>query len=358
MGQVGGKVFRTVEWAPGRANGRVYYPQTLLSSTDIPEDVKERARALLDDCTKSSVGAYSPSNGLFIVRHAVAEYISARDGVASSPEDIYMGSGASDVIKAVLTMFIEEVDGKPPELGIAQADYYLEENSNWALTTAELERSWHQASERHNVRALVVINPGNPTGQVLTRQNIEDIIKFAKHRNLFILADEVYQENIVSKPFYSFKKVMAEMGHPYSKMELASFVTLSKGWSAECGLRSGYVELVRLNPDVEQAFRTTRAVMQCPTVLGQCALHCVFSQELNHIHCVLTERTKTAFETFNSIPGYFCNELDGSMFAYPRVEIPERAQQAAKQHEMSPDEFYCWQLLEMTEMQHAKVAVL
>lgn len=70
---------------------------------------------------------------------------------------------------------------------------------------------------------------------------------------------------------------MAEMGSPYSKMELASFVTLSKGWSAECGLRSGYVELVRLNPDVEQAFRTARAVMQCPTVLGQCALHCVVS---------------------------------------------------------------------------------
>lgn len=60
------------------------------------------------------MGSYSPSNGLYIVRNAVADYISARDGVPSSPEDIYMGSGASDVIKAVLSLFVEEVDGKPP----------------------------------------------------------------------------------------------------------------------------------------------------------------------------------------------------------------------------------------------------
>lgn len=56
--------------------------------------------------------------------------------------------------------------GTLAELGIGQVDYYLEENSNWALTTSELERSWHKASEQYNVRALVVINPGNPTGQV------------------------------------------------------------------------------------------------------------------------------------------------------------------------------------------------
>lgn len=60
------------------------------------------------------MGAYSPSAGLCVVRNAVAEYIAARDGVPSSPEHIYMGSGASDVIKAVLNMFVADVNGKPP----------------------------------------------------------------------------------------------------------------------------------------------------------------------------------------------------------------------------------------------------
>lgn len=56
------------------------------------------------------MGAYSPSAGLRIVRCRVAEYIEARDGVPASPDDIYLGSGASDVIKAVLTMLVGNVD--------------------------------------------------------------------------------------------------------------------------------------------------------------------------------------------------------------------------------------------------------
>lgn len=72
-------------------------------------------------------------------------------------------------------------------------------------------------------------------------------------------------------------QVMHEMGEPYSKMELSSFVTCSKGWAAECGFRSGYVELVRLDPHVQQGFSTSRGVMQCPNVLGQCLMDCVVS---------------------------------------------------------------------------------
>lgn len=356
----------------------VSFPELISSRLDIPQDVKDRAKELLDDCTKGSVGSYSPSNGLNLVRSRVAQYITNRDGVPSNPDDIYLGSGASDVIKSVLTLFVEDVGGKPPavmvpipqyplfsgtlsELGVRQVDYYLDEEHDWALQILELERSWREASIDSNVRALVVINPGNPTGQVLTRANIEQIIKFAYERNLFILADEVYQENIVSKPFHSFKKVMFEMGAPYSRMELASFLTASKGWAAECGLRSGYVELLHLQPSVQKTFNIMRSVMQCPSVLGQCILDCVmkppspgkpshnqFINEIRDIHQVLKERTATAYKTFNSIPGYFCNPIDGSMFAYPRIEIPVEAQLEAKKLNMSPDEFYCLRLLEET----------
>lgn len=60
------------------------------------------------------------------------------------------------------------------------------------------------------VRAIVVINPGNPTGQVLSEQNIKDIIKFAQKERLFIFADEVYQDNVYADgcAFHSFKKVL------------------------------------------------------------------------------------------------------------------------------------------------------
>jgi len=110
-----------------------------------------------------------------------------------------------------------------------------------------LERSLKEHQEKFDVKVIVAINPGNPTGQVLTKENIENIIKFAYKNNLFIFADEVwfflkiflknfgnflkvYQENVYAEgaKFYSFRKIMKEMGSPYDKLELASFYSCSK----------------------------------------------------------------------------------------------------------------------------------
>ncbi|KAH9639678.1 hypothetical protein HF086_002504 [Spodoptera exigua] len=62
--------------------------------------------------------------------------------------------------------------GTLSELGLRRADYFLDEDNDWALQTCELERCWREASEHSHVRALVVINPGNPTGQVSTLQQM------------------------------------------------------------------------------------------------------------------------------------------------------------------------------------------
>ncbi|KAF9813314.1 hypothetical protein SFRURICE_015796 [Spodoptera frugiperda] len=95
------------------------------------------------------------------------------------------------------------------EYGLEQVGYYLHEGHKWAVDINELERAFTNGSKTHAVRAIVVINPGNPIGQVLTRSNIEDIIKFAQEHSLFVFADEVYQDNVYDKDskFYSFKKV-------------------------------------------------------------------------------------------------------------------------------------------------------
>lgn len=220
----------------------------LLNDPKYPEDAKSRARELLQGCGGGSVGAYSASSGIEIIRKHVAQYIEERDGIPCDYENVILSGGASDGIKSVLKLFIERVDGKPSgvmvpipqyplysatlaEFGLEQIGYYLNENNKWALDTSELERAIGEAKKTCAPRALVVINPGNPTGQVLTRQNIEDIIKFSHKHNLYIFADEVYQDNVYDKDsaFHSFKKVLIQMGEPYSKMEIASFMSTSKG---------------------------------------------------------------------------------------------------------------------------------
>jgi alanine transaminase len=77
------------------------------------------------------------------------------------------------------------------EFNLGQVGYYLDEDNGWALSIDELERSFAEAKDHFDMKALVVINPGNPTGQVLTKQNIEEIIKFAHKHRLFVFADEV-----------------------------------------------------------------------------------------------------------------------------------------------------------------------
>ena len=175
------------------------------------------------------------------------------------------------------------------EYTMEQVGYYLDEKRNWALDIEELERAIKEGRRRCDVRAIVIINPGNPTGQVLTRENIEAVIKFAYKENLFILADEVYQHNIYDEnsKFFSFKrvsdtcvsmiiflivsspKVIMELGAPYSEMEVASFMSCSKGYMGECGIRGGYAEIVNMDTGVMAMLQKSISARLCPTVLGQ-----------------------------------------------------------------------------------------
>ncbi len=112
--------------------------------------------------------------------------------------------------------------------------YYLNEESNWKLDKSELKRSIESARQHCNPRVLCVINPGNPTGQVLSYDNVKEIIEFCMEERLFLLADEVYQDNIYgNQPFNSFKKVLKDMGPKGDDFELASFHSVSKGFMGE-----------------------------------------------------------------------------------------------------------------------------
>merc|ERR1711978_116448 len=110
-----------------------------------------------------------------------------------------------------------------------------------------------------------------------TRENIEAVVRFAQKEKLFIFADEVYQHNVYAErsEFHSFKKVMTEMGSPYSSMEVASFMTCSKGYMGECGIRGGYAEVVNMDPDVMAMLQKSISAKLCPTVIGQACMDVV-----------------------------------------------------------------------------------
>ena len=160
-----------------------------------------------------------------------------------------------------------------PLLGGSPISYYLNEETGWGLDVKELDSSF-EASQKKGIsaRGLVVINPGNPTGQCLDVENMEEIVDFCQRRNVVLFADEVYQENIYNdkkRPFSSFKKVVKNMGSKYDSVELVSFHSVSKGVTGECGKRGGYFELQGIDEAVKEQIYKIASINLCPNVPGQ-----------------------------------------------------------------------------------------
>ncbi|CAG0881129.1 unnamed protein product [Cyprideis torosa] len=359
----------------------------LLECSDYPVDAKERAKRILKassettECRGHSAGSYSDSPGISIIRKDAAKYIEERDGgIPANWEDVILCAGASEGIRACMKVLNKPTAGKQPgimipipqyplysasidEYGMKILGYYLAEEKNWALEISELERALEEGRKVSNPVALCVINPGNPTGQVLTRDNIVEIIKFAQKERLVLFADEVYQHNIYAEgsKFYSFKSVMKQMGPPYSDMELCSFMSTSKGYMGECGFRGGYSEVVNFDPEVKAMLLKSISAKLCPTVLGQCGMDVVvnppregepsyeaFEAEKEAVLSSLASRAKMVCERFNQMPGIKCNTVQGAMYAFPQISLPRKAIDAAREKGQQPDFFYCWELLEET----------
>ena len=128
----------------------------------------------------------------------------------------------------------------------------------WAVSEEVLEKSLADAKAKGlNVKALAVINPGNPTGQVLDIEPLEVICKFCARHGIVALSDEIYQRNVYveTKKFISAKKVACETPG-CEKLELVSFHSISKGFIGECGRRGGYMEMHNISPDARSALQT------------------------------------------------------------------------------------------------------
>lgn len=359
--------------------GCCVYPP-LLEDVNIPTDVKEHAKTILGACSGGSSGSYTHSAGIEMIRKDVANYISKRDGFPCDYNHVFLSTGASDAIKVILKILMTGDSNKPAgvmipipqyplysatnaEYGAYQINYYLDEDNKWGLDVNELQRALDAHRDKCSPRAICVINPGNPTGQVLSRENIVEIIKFAKRERLMVLADEVYQHNIYAEgaKFHSFKKVLSEMGKDYEDVELASFMSVSKGYMGECGLRGGYCEVINLDPDVRAQLMKSISAKLCPNTPGQAAIDVVvnhpqpgqpsydlYLKERTQVLSDLNKKAKMTTKLLNEIEGVKCNEVMGAMYAFPNITLPQKAIKAAKEKGQAPDAFYCFQLLEET----------
>jgi len=340
------------------------------------QDAIDRAREYLEIVPGGS-GAYSHSMGVYGIREKVSRFIEKRDGYPSDPERIFLTDGASSAVQMCLQLSI-----RGPQDGImvpipqyplysasiamhggTQVDYFLDESKRWGTDMKELERAYQGAkSKGTDVRGLVVINPGNPTGQCLEEAIMRDIVSFCEEYNVTLFADEVYQTNIYSStPFTSFKKVVMDMGESAKSVSLVSFHSVSKGFLGECGRRGGYMEIHNMEDEVVMQLYKLASVTLCSNLDGQimtglmveppqlgAVSHDSYEKERENILHSLQARSVSLVQALNSLEGVSCNLVEGALYAFPSIKLPEKAIEAAKKEGKAPDLFYCLQLLDET----------
>ncbi|GAA6009605.1 hypothetical protein JCM10207_004121 [Rhodosporidiobolus poonsookiae] len=347
------------------------------SAQIFPKDAIARARSLIEEI--GSTGAYSHSMGVPAIRRRVAQFIEKRDGHPSDPSKIYLTAGASAGVSNLLQILISSPhDGvliPIPQYPLYTAalalnaarpvPYYLQEDQEWGLDIRDVKRNVDKARSQGTVlKGMVVINPGNPTGNSLTREDMEDIIKLCYEERMVLFADEVYQDNIYrsDRPFVSFKKALRDMPAPYrDNVELVSFHSISKGQSGECGRRGGYFELCNFHPEAEEQVYKLASIQLCPSLGGQIGVDVLISppkegdesyplwhKEKNGIHETLQHRAQVLLKAFRELEGVTCNEAEGAMYLFPTITLSQKAIAAAKAAGQAPDAFYCLRLLEAT----------
>jgi len=387
---------------------------------DFPLDVIARGYQFLK---AGNIGAYSHSKGVPAFRHMIAQSIDRRDAASGAPraniEDIFITDGASPAVKTVLELLVRDkhdvimipipqyplYSASIVRLGGTYVGYELteeysapEDKKGWNLDVPELEALVQtEKAKGHTVRGIAVINPGNPTGNVLSEDMIVSIINFAEKHDMVILADEVYQENVYnlnkspvgSKPkeFVSFRTALYKIG---SKVELFSFHSVSKGYYGECGLRGGYVHMDNVDESVNEQMYKLMSMTLCSNTVGQAMMASVtnppdtpdyaaewaallkgdsevgklaekggtgvasqppslslFKQEKGEVLKTLQKKAAFTSEYLNNVPGISSMPIEGAMYAFPEVKLPDKYIAHARHTvKKEPDTLYCLEMLE------------
>jgi alanine transaminase len=349
------------------------------------QDVLARADTLAHQALRDHPGAYTPSPGMpFVVKH-VAEFITRRDDASAgralrpaSTADIHITNGASAAISNAMQLLLSNpTDGfmfgvpvyplysaSVQRLNATAVTFPLDEAKAWSCHMHDLDVAFDAAAAKGvRVRAIVITNPGNPTGNVLSRDNIRDIIRWAARREVVLFADEVYQENIYAdgKKFHSFREVLladfAESGEA-NTLPLFSFHTCSKGAAAECGIRCGYVEVINLPPAVHAQWDKLMTLDLCANVSGQVLLDLMISPPADPATAAkvardratrieaLKRRAAKLVEQLNAIEGIHSNPIEGAMYAFPTLRLPAAFIEEARKLGKAADLLWALRLVE------------
>jgi alanine-synthesizing transaminase len=275
---------------------------------------------------------YAPSPGIPEALESIRAE-AARKGI-TTVQDVFVTSGASEAVDICLTALVnpgESILTPSPDyplysavlckLGIPVVTYDLNEDDGWQPDLFDLQRKITSRT-----RALVLINPNNPTGALCSRRMLELVADLARRKNLVILADEIYDKLILSDD--SEKDAHISIAAVAPDVPVVTFGGLSKnylcpGWRIGWGVVSGDANAVK--PYVEGIHRLLRARL-CANHPEQYAIKAALDGPQDHLvetRAKLRARRDLTVRWCNSTPRMRCVSPRGAFYAFPSLEINE-----------------------------------
>jgi alanine-synthesizing transaminase len=276
-----------------------------------------------------NASGYTDSKGLFAPRKAVMQYTQEKQIAGVTIDDVYLGNGASELIVMSMQALLntgDEVLVPAPDYPLWTAavslsggkpvHYVCDEQSGWFPDIEDIKKKITP-----NTRAIVVINPNNPTGALYPDELLKQIVEVARQHQLVVFADEIYD------------KVLYDGNKHTSIASLADdvlFITLnglSKNYRS-CGYRAGWMVVSgekRHAKDYVEGLNMLASMRLCANVPGQFAIQTALGgyQTINDLigpQGRLTRQRDLAHKLLTQIPGVSCVKPSAALYMFPRLD--------------------------------------
>ena len=272
---------------------------------------------------------YSDARGIHPARLAVAQFYTHRGVAGLSPDDVFIGNGVSELIVMALQALLDNGDevlipspdyplwtGAVSLCGGRAVHYHCDEEAGWS---PDLEHVAAQITDR--TRALVIINPNNPTGAVYSRPVLEGLLDLARKHNLLVLSDEIYDQILYDGAIHEHVAALAP------DLMVLTLGGLSKTYRL-AGFRSGWLAIsgpTQDSQDYLEGLELLASMRLCPNVPAQYAIQTALGGDESIKGLLLPggrlrEQRDRAWQQMTSIPGVSCVRPRGALYLFPRLD--------------------------------------
>ncbi len=292
---------------------------------DAPEEIIQDVILNLPDSE-----GYCDSKGLFSARKAVMQYCQQKGIKDVNIEDIILGNGVSELIVMSMQGLLNSNDevlipspdyplwtGAVSLAGGTPVHYHCDEGSDWFPDMDDIRKKVNK-----NTKALVLINPNNPTGAVYPDEVLLELIQIARENNLIVFSDEIYDKILFDGTTHTSTASLAD------DLLFITFNGLSKNYRL-AGFRAGWMIISGAKQkakDYIEGLEMLASMRLCANVPSQHAIQTSLGgyQSIDDLVAPggrIYEQRNIAYEALNSIPGISCTKPMGALYCFPKVDL-------------------------------------